>query len=390
MKNKFKYISILVFIILIFPINANAKTLGQLKSEYNALEQQYSSKNNEIKSNASETAAAKSRIESIYVEIEAAEKEIQSINDEIARLNESIIEKDKQLKELMRFFQASQGESTYLEYIFSADSITDFIYRVSVTEQLSKYNDELIDEMNDMIKQNKENIDKLHKKEESLKVLQNELSEKLIVLANERKNLYEEYQTIEEEIKTAKSVLNFYTKAGCKDNQDLSTCAQAQLPPGTKFWRPLTYGHVTSEYGYRIHPIYGYRRFHSGIDMSGYDYAILSTTDGKVASTGYNSSMGNYVIIHHYVNGRNYSSVYMHLSQIYVSQGNIVTKDTNIGRMGSTGSSTATHLHFTMYSGLYPTGSYSMVNPRDYVNFPRTAQSGNIYPHFYNRSTYYN
>lgn len=378
----------IILTILIIPINANAKTLGQLKQEYANLESQYNSTNNSIKNTDAEIASAKARVQSIYGEIDAAEKEIQSINDEIAKLNESILEKDKELKDLMRFFQASEGESTYLEYIFSAESITDFIYRVSVTEQLSKYNDELIDEMNDMIVKNNENIDKLHKKEESLKTLQNELSEKLVVLASERESLYEEYLSIEEEIKNTKTVLDFYTKAGCTDSQDISTCANQQLPPGTKFWRPVTSGCITSNYGYRIHPIYGYTKFHSGIDMACGNRLIYSISDGKVAFTGYNGSMGNYIVIHHNINGKNYSSVYMHLASIYVKKGDIVTKDTNIGYMGTTGASTGTHLHLTMYTGLYLAGSTTMVNPRDYVNFPSFDDVH--YSYFNDRTSYYN
>lgn len=374
MKKSIRYALVALFVFILLPISANAKTLGDLKKEYSALEQQYSSKNSEIKKNESESSAAKSRVESIYGELDEAEKDIQNLNNEITKLNESILQKDAQLKDLMRFFQTSEGESTYLEYIFKAKSITDFIYRLSVTEQLSTYNTRLISEMNSLIKQNNENITKLHEKEESLKALQNELSEKLVVLAKQRESLYEEYESIEDEIKNAKSILEYYTKAGCKDNQDISNCANQQLPASTKFWRPLTHGHVTSEYGYRIHPIYGTKKLHTGIDLSGYDYDVKPVTDGKVAvvvnNGGYNGGMGNYIVIYHNVNGRNYTSVYMHLATAYVSQGTVVTKDTTIGRMGNTGASTATHLHLTMYTGLLYQGSTSMVNPRDYINFP--------------------
>ena len=386
MKKISKIVILLVLTMLINPINANAKTLGQLKQEYKTLEEQFSSKNNELKYTDAEIASAKARVESIYKELEEAEKEIQKITNEIAKLNESILEKDKQTKELMKFFQLSKGESTYLEYIFSADSITDFIYRVSVTEQLSKYNDELIDEMNKMIEQNNKNIDNLHKKEASLKVLQTELSEKLVVLASKKENLHSEVLDIEEEIEASKVVLDYYTKQGCKDDQDVSSCAK-DLPPGTKFYRPLSTGCITENYGYRICPFHG-AEMHSGIDMACGDRKVYSTSDGKVAYTGYNGSMGNYIVIHHNINGRNYSSVYMHLASIYVSKGDIVTKDTNIGYMGSTGNSTGTHLHFTMYNGLYLAGSATLVNPRDYVNFP--SFDGYHYTYFYDRTSYYN
>ena len=165
----------IITIVMLFPFNiVQAKTLGQLKKEYDAILNKYNSTGNNINATESEIKNAKNRVESIYTEIDNAEKEIQATTSEIAKLNESINEKDRQTKELMKFFQVSQGESTYLEYIFSADSITDFIYRITVTEQLSKYNNKLIDEMNNMISQNNKNIENLHKKEQSLKSLQNE------------------------------------------------------------------------------------------------------------------------------------------------------------------------------------------------------------------------
>lgn len=390
---KIKILYILIISLIIIPINANAKTLGQLKQEYDELERQYKSKADNITQNETQTEQAKTKIQSIYTEIAASETEIQNLNNDISKLNESILEKDNQVKELVKFFQVSEGESTYLEYIFKAKSITDFIYRVSVTEQLSTYNDKLIDEMNQMIIENNNNINKLHEKEDSLKNLQSQLQDQLVVLRSEREQLYSEYESIEDEIKNAKSILEYYTKAGCKDNQDVSNCATAQLPASTKFWRPLIKGHVTSEYGYRTHPIYGYTKFHSGIDVSGYDYDVRSISDGKVAvvvnNGNYNGGMGNYIVVYHNVNGRNYTSVYMHLAATYVSQGDIVTKDTVIGKMGNTGASTAIHLHLTMYTGLLYRESATMVNPRDYVNFPTYAQKGNIYPNFYDRTTYY-
>lgn len=391
MKYLNKILILFILTILIIPINANAKTLGQLKKEYNELESKYNSTNSSIKATDSEIAAANARVQSIYGEIAAAEKEMQDINNEISKLNESILEKDKELKELMKFFQVSQGESTYLEYIFSAKSITDFIYRVSVTEQLSKHNDELIDEMNAMIVKNKENIEKLQKKEESLKALQNELSEKLVVLGSKRESLYDEFASLEEEIKNSKSILDYYTKAGCTDNQDITTCAKEQLPPGTKFWRPVTAGCITSNFGLRVDPMAGVYRTHAGMDIACRDLSggkIYSISDGQVVKINAvdRGGYGKYIIIHHRVNGQNYSSLYGHLQYIYVSEGDIVNKDTVIGYMGSTGKSTGPHLHLNICLGLNSCMS-NTTNPRNYINFP--WYDGIHYSYFYDRTSYY-
>lgn len=390
-----KYIKLLVptilAIILILPFNnVQAKTLGELKKAYETTLNKYNETKNNIKLTEEQISSAKSRIDSIYTEMAQAEKDIQNTTNEITKLNNQIAEKEKQMKELMKFFQVSSGESTYLEYIFSADSITDFIYRVSVTEQLSKYNNNLIDEMHKMIDKNNKNIESLHKKEDSLKSLQSELTEKVTELSKSKDALGEESLSYEEELKAQKSILDYYTKSGCKDNEDVSSCGSAQLPAGTKFWRPLSSGCITENYGYRICPFHG-KEIHSGMDMACGNHKIYAVSDGKVKYTGYSrGGYGNYIVIHHNINGRKYSSLYGHLAAIYVKQGDIVNKDTVIGLMGSTGASTGTHLHLNIYNGWYLQAgeSASLTDPRNYINFP--TYNGGAYARFADRTTYYN
>ena len=135
----------LISIALLIPINVSAKTLGDLKNEYDALEAAYREKEQEIEENKQEQNNTSNRIDQIYGEISAAEKEIEDLNARISELNQKIAEKDKQIKSVIKYYQVSNGESELLEYLFSASSITDFIYRATVTEQLSRYNSNLID-----------------------------------------------------------------------------------------------------------------------------------------------------------------------------------------------------------------------------------------------------
>lgn len=384
MKKINKFITIFL-LILIIPINANAKTLGQLKKEYNALEQKYNAKKNQIKQNEQQTSSAKARIQSIYGEIAQAESDIKKKNEEIVKLNNDIESKQEEISDLMRFIQVSEGESTYLEYIFKAKSITDFIYRLSVTEQLTTYNNKLIDEMNTMITKNNENIEYLHKKEDNLKQLQVELKEKLVVLADEKETLDSEEEGIEKDIKYSKQIIDYYIKAGCKESQDISNCANSQLPADTSFWRPLNSGMMYSTWWTDILSGGGCRT-HAGVDIAAPSGTnVYPIAKGTVVYAGYASDgYGNKIILHHKVNGSNYSSLYGHLSSINVSKGQTVFKDQVIGHVGSTGRSYGYHLHLNVCVGLKSCVSRSDTSdPGVYINFPANKKS------FYDRTTRY-
>jgi murein DD-endopeptidase MepM/ murein hydrolase activator NlpD len=113
---------------------------------------------------------------------------------------------------------------------------------------------------------------------------------------------------------------------------------------------PMVGGYVTSSYGYRTHPIYGYYALHNGTDFGGgCEVALPAAAPGKVVSTYYSSSYGNRVIIYvGQVNGKNLTIIYNHLSRDVVSTGQRVSRGQVIGYSGSTGWSTACHLHFTV------------------------------------------
>ena len=101
---------------------------------------------------------------------------------------------------------------------------------------------------------------------------------------------------------------------------------------------------ITSRYGYRMHPILGYERFHSGLDIGASDGSTIVAADGgTVSEARYNDSYGNYVLINH---GNGYSTVYAHMSSSAVTEGQTVSQGETIGYVGSTGWATGPHCHF--------------------------------------------
>jgi len=109
--------------------------------------------------------------------------------------------------------------------------------------------------------------------------------------------------------------------------------------------KPVKSAEFTSGYGVRSDPFRGRAAMHAGIDLAGViGTAIYATADGVVSDAGYNSGgYGNLIKIDH---GKGIETRYGHLSAILVKAGQRVTRGQQIGRMGSTGRSTGSHLHY--------------------------------------------
>nr|WP_232243046.1 M23 family metallopeptidase [Paenibacillus sp. GSMTC-2017] len=116
---------------------------------------------------------------------------------------------------------------------------------------------------------------------------------------------------------------------------------------------------LTSSFGYRKDPFTGRATFHAGIDISGDSGdAVFSAADGTVNEVGFDSQLGNYVIIEH-LGGL--QTAYMHLKKIDAREGDIVVRGEKIGQLGSSGRSTGPHLHFQIMQKNEP------VNPLKYL-----------------------
>ena len=115
----------------------------------------------------------------------------------------------------------------------------------------------------------------------------------------------------------------------------------------TGFIRPVA-GAITSPFGYRIHPIFKTRKFHSGIDIgAGMNTPVKASNSGRVIMSGWYGGYGKVVIIDHgIVRGQAMTTLYGHLNTISVTQGQQIKQGQIIGRVGTTGYSTGPHLHF--------------------------------------------
>ena len=134
---------------------------------------------------------------------------------------------------------------------------------------------------------------------------------------------------------------------------------ELSLVIGTAFGRPARAGWVSSRFGLRKDPFSGAWRRHRGVDIAApHGTRVYSVQDGRVAAVGSSGVLGNYIIVAHFAG---YSTLYAHLSRIYVARGEGVSGGATIGAIGSTGRSTGPHLHFELRRGQLH------LNPVDFI-----------------------
>ena len=162
------------------------------------------------------------------------------------------------------------------------------------------------------------------------------------------------YQKAEKELAKQSASLGSYINRTAKD-------ANVQVASG--FIKPIS-GRITSPFGWRTHPIFNSRSFHSGVDIGGPNYGeIHASNSGKVIYSGWYGGYGKVVIVEHgIINGKPVSTLYAHMSTIKVANGQKVTKGQVLGYEGTTGYSTGPHCHFEVRINGQPS------DPRSYVS----------------------
>lgn len=391
MKRKFILFSVFLFATsFIFMPNISAKTLKSLREELAKEKEELNNKQNEQKLTESQMTSINSNIKNIQDTITANYKKIDSLNNEIDELNKEIDVKKEEIKKIINFAQVSDGNSAYLEYMFGAADFTDFIYRTAISEQLSSYNDKLVKEYDQKIKDNKAKTEELAKQKIELDKKQKDLETQYNNLGSNLMKIADVQVDLKDAIKQQEQLIKDYEKMGCYENEEIETCLNRlnSLPPDTKFWRPLKSAKITSRFGLR--PSIGDN--HQGLDMSAsIGTPVYSIANGVVISTYAVGGTGNAIYINHTVNGKKYTSIYMHLSRYNVKVGDVVTKDTIIGYSGNSGFTTGPHLHLGVLSG-HAGKDYKMwsqtfytkfIDPASVINFP----SG--YKSFSDRTSYY-
>ena len=147
---------ILILTVCLLPVNTNAKTLSQLEDEVNKFTAELDSKNSQIAQNDAEVREIEKKIADYERQISEIKSETAILEQEIEESNIEIENKSEESKTLFQYLQVSEGENAYMEYIFGATDVTDMVYRMAIVEQLTEYNEQVMNELENLIEENKQ------------------------------------------------------------------------------------------------------------------------------------------------------------------------------------------------------------------------------------------
>lgn len=355
-----------------------AKSVNDLKSELAQNQKETEKIKKEIKEKQKDKNAATARMNELDMEIDGVQEDIDSIQyvidekqSEIDAANEKIdglnldIEKTKEKLGARLKVMYVYGSTSYLEIILSANSFSDLFTRINAVKSIIKHDNSMIDDFSAQITALEEAkaIVELEQQEqiEARKILDNKQSS-LEKLRNEKNQIVKQLEKDIKELEKAEKQKESDANAlQAEINRALNKSSGKVVYRGNgQFgWPSAASTRVTSEFGYRIHPIFGTKKLHRGMDIgaaSGTD--VLAAESGVVLTAGYNNSYGYYVTINH---GSGYVTLYAHNSKLLVSSGQNVSRGQVIAKCGSTGNSTGPHIHFELQI------NGKLVNPRNYL-----------------------
>lgn len=364
-----KLLLVLLVFAVVFAVGTGvyASKVDDLQSEKKEIDSQIKDKQENLEANKDAQSAAQAQLNTINASLNAVQAEITKLYEELAVAEENLARQQEEYNAIKAQLDESQkalqsrvnaiyrnGDISYWDVLFSSENVQDFISGFIFLTKIVEEDQRIIDS----IQENKVLAEeKLHE----LEVTRNEIVDLQIekeaeeaeyakqaeaklalldTLESEQAALEKEIDEMESQSGSIAAEINSYYASLSSSDPGYTYTGS-----GIFTWPLSTGGTLTSNYGYRIHPISGKRKMHTGIDLAApAGTPILAAESGTVSlvrklGTGY----GWYVVVSH---GSNISTLYAHMSSIIVSQGQAVSRGQKLGGVGTTGSSTGNHLHF--------------------------------------------
>jgi murein DD-endopeptidase MepM/ murein hydrolase activator NlpD len=289
------------------------------------------------------------RLREIRTELSLAKSRHEVVRRQVRESRDRLQKKRRALGHRLREIEL-EGNASYLQVLLHAKSFTQFLvngeYLQRVVDSQKKliaavqHEREILEQRREAAQRTVNEIraleDDFREKVSDLGKIQDKQAELLARLQFHRKKLENYVSGLEHITQEMENKLQTIIRS--------RSTALGPIIPGTgRFIYPVS-GPITSPFGYRVHPVMGTTRFHSGLDF-GVDQGtpIRCADNGVVIHADWYGGYGNCVIVQH---SNDLSTLYAHQSELLVKQGDTIMQGQPVGRVGSTGMSTGPHLHF--------------------------------------------
>ena len=336
--------------------DAQAEELGrrseELAGKINSLSEQKRILDEEATAAVAEHRARRAELNATLKRLEENEEKLEVAERDYDRKSDAL---GKRVRDIY-----INGQISYVDVLFGAKDFSDFLTRMDLLKRVIKQDYDLVHDVltqRDAMRSLKEELEKDRAAQEPLEQKAREARRVMEEKVEQQEALIEQMRYDKETIDRQQDETR---AASERITRMLQRSSMRDLPvqgSGAMIW-PLA-GPITSDFGWRTHPITGTQRFHSGVDIGGdYGDPIYAAQAGTVEYAGWISGYGNAVIINH---GGGISTLYGHCQALDVSTGQSVAQGELIAECGSTGNSTGPHCHFEVRVNGEP------VNPLAYL-----------------------
>ena len=324
------------------------------------------------------------QLHAIQRDLDTATAELKQVQAERIQLDKDITKTEAELKEAQARLQSREkvfykrvrdiyinGRLSYLDVVVGSKDFSDFANRMEMLKRILQSDMDLINtiktEREDIaskkakLEENRAKVLELEKvAQEKQNLINQKKAERQAVLERAMNDRDTAERAYNELMASSASITAMLQQRAAERAAAAAAAASQGGGGGGATWVQGTgqlaapvVAPITSDFGWRIHPIYGTRRLHAGTDFGVDEGTPVHAADGGVVvEAGWVSGYGYTVIIDH---GNGMSTLYAHNSDVAVSPGQTVSKGQVVSYSGNTGGSTGPHLHFEVRINGEPT-----------------------------------
>jgi murein DD-endopeptidase MepM/ murein hydrolase activator NlpD len=369
---------VLVWFITAHPLSAQEAHLDQLKQKQQQLEQQRSLVQKERERVQRQEASAHKNLKGIRRNIQATNSQIQlteaklqtatdvlkKLESDLSRAERTYYQRQSATISRLQFLQRQQGSSGWA-VLLQSENLNDFLDRRFQLRRIYQADRKILSDL----KLSAERLDRQRQQVEQKRNDITLISQQLMAQKAQFEQQADSQKQVVDRLRTNRQALEAAEAQLEQDSANIGRLIQERIAAergkggvvilGTGQFNLPSSAPISSPFGWRMHPILGYQRFHAGLDFAAdYGSPIFAADRGSVIFAGWYGGYGNTVILDH---GNGLTTLYGHAQELYVSEGQAVERGQAIAATGSTGLSTGPHLHFEVRSNGEP------VDPAGYL-----------------------